>query len=348
MRVVVAGTGFGAQHLDWLAACPDAAIVGVYAHRDTDRLRSTAARHGAAAASADLPAFLRDVAADALVVATPPATHAALLHVALQAGLHAISDKPLAADIADARQLAEAAAARTPGKDAVTFQWRSHPGIVHIRDGIASAAIGAISHVELRFHHDFLAGRETPWPWRHRVGDAGAGALGDQGVHLFDLLRFVSGAEWQVASAIGQRSWPTRTHRGETIACETEDVADVVLRCAAAPTLAFVHVSRVATGLRSLAVRVFGTEGTLDLQVDPDTASGTFRHLGPDGGDGAVEAERRDYVAPSLNPYPALIRRARGGDPRMVADFADGLAAQRLVEASVTLMRRHTLEEILP
>lgn len=50
-----------------------------------------------------------DPAVEAVVVATPPATHAPIVRAALSAGKHVFCEKPLATDVAEARALAELA-----------------------------------------------------------------------------------------------------------------------------------------------------------------------------------------------------------------------------------------------
>jgi predicted dehydrogenase len=279
--------------------------------------------------------LIRSSRADALVVATPPESHAALLRIALEAGLIAISDKPLTADVVSSRALVEATASN-PSKGVVTFQWRHHPGIAYLRDQLANAVIGTLSHLDIRFHHDFLSAQETGCPWRHRADQAGAGTLGDQGVHLFDIARFVSGQEWSVVSAVGHRMWPRRSFNGATIDCETEDVADVTLKAEHGLQLAFIHTSRVATGIRALLLRAYGTAGTIELDVHPDTGSGTLRHLTASG-----ERFSETYNAPSLNPYVSLLGGDRTTDHRSNAGFADGLAAQCLLETAVSSMKHH-------
>jgi predicted dehydrogenase len=53
--------------------------------------------------------LLDDPAVDALVVASPPATHAEIVRAALEAGRHVFCEKPLATSAAEARDLAELA-----------------------------------------------------------------------------------------------------------------------------------------------------------------------------------------------------------------------------------------------
>lgn len=62
--------------------------------------------------SADLGAALADPAIDALVIATPAATHYDVANAALDAGKHVYVEKPIALSVEEGRKLGEKAAAR--------------------------------------------------------------------------------------------------------------------------------------------------------------------------------------------------------------------------------------------
>lgn len=235
-----------------------------------------------------------------------------------------------------------AATKNDPSKGVVTFQWRHHPGVASLRKSLASGMLGTLSHLDIRHHHDFLAAQETGCLWRHRSDAAGAGTLGDQGVHLFDLMRFITGLEWSVVTAVGHQMWPTRTYRGEMVACETEDVADVTLQVARGSQRAFLHTSRVATGVRALQIRIYGTQGTLELDLHPDSGSGTLRLQQSTGAAASVET----YHSSSMNPYPAIISADHTNIHPHTALFADGLAAQSLLEAAASLMQHHQVKDL--
>ncbi len=105
---LVGAGAFGANHANKLASLPLSAFQGLY-DADAVRAQEAAARHGVRA-FASLEALLDAV--DAIVVASPARTHAAIGLAAVQAGKHALIEKPLAATAAEARAIAEGAKAR--------------------------------------------------------------------------------------------------------------------------------------------------------------------------------------------------------------------------------------------
>jgi len=79
---------------------------------DTARLSAITEQYDGALARPDLASVLGDPGVDAVVIATPAATHGGLVDRALDAGKHVFVEKPLCLDIAEGQALAEKAAAR--------------------------------------------------------------------------------------------------------------------------------------------------------------------------------------------------------------------------------------------
>ncbi len=262
---------------------------------------------------------------DGVVVATPPDTHEHLATAAARAGMTVICDKPLAGSVAAAERMVSVAG--TLGF--VTFQWRLHPVVRALRALHGSGSFGELLHIDLEFHHDFLSGASTAWPWRHSRATATAGTLADQGVHLFDLLRFVTGAEWRVSDADCSVAWNQRTHQNSVISCETEDIAQVRLASGQVPSAAArVLASRVTFADRAIRVRALWTSGTAEAAIDVEDGSAVLRIAGRTTG----EWQTTRYAAQSMNPYPAILAALNETSRTDVpALFADGLAAQRML-----------------
>ena len=133
LKAGVAGAGvFGGFHAAKYANRPDAELVAVY-DLDLERARAVAAPHGAEATD-DLAAFLAGL--DVVVVATPGDSHAAVARAALDAGVHAYVEKPLATRVEDARTLVALAAQRglvlaCGHQERVTF---AAMGLLHARE----------------------------------------------------------------------------------------------------------------------------------------------------------------------------------------------------------------------
>jgi len=79
---------------------------------DPARLATVAGQYDGALAAPNLASILTDPAVDAVAIATPAATHGALVAQALDAGKHVFVEKPLCLDIAEGEALAAQASAR--------------------------------------------------------------------------------------------------------------------------------------------------------------------------------------------------------------------------------------------
>jgi len=108
LRVGIAGAGhFGRYHALKAAAEPRAKLVGIH-DIDTERARTVGWEAGAP--DMDFAALL--AVCDAVIVAAPAEVHHTLALAALNAGKHVLVEKPIAATLVQADELAACAAAR--------------------------------------------------------------------------------------------------------------------------------------------------------------------------------------------------------------------------------------------
>lgn len=109
LRVGVVGGGLIAQavHLPLLEAMPDHFRLCAVAD-PSERVRSgLAARYGGIDAYADWRQMIATGGIDAVVVCSPQSNHADVVLAALDAGVHALVEKPLCIDVADADAICE-------------------------------------------------------------------------------------------------------------------------------------------------------------------------------------------------------------------------------------------------
>jgi predicted dehydrogenase len=329
MRVALVGTGFGSVHLEWLGACPDLTVTALCYRKNRSRAVALAEHYGIECVTDNVATLVDRHRVEALAVVTPPASHEELLTAGLSGGLAVVSDKPLAQDTASAARLA--ALANASGLRAlVTFQWRQHPALCALRRAVLDGELGSVFRADMEFHHDFLAGPQTAWPWRHHKASAGAGALGDQGVHLFDLLRWLLPGPWRVTSGSARTVWPQRQHGEETVHCETEDMAEVRLTSEDRAVDSRIRVSRVSAGHRTVRVAVHGDRGTAVVELSPD--DGRARSVVSLTDTGGVRTS--DFLPDVMNPYRLLAGTTDDPDLR-AATFEDGLAAQLLLDEAL-------------
>jgi predicted dehydrogenase len=109
-------------------------------------LERHAAAHPQARQTRELDELLADDALDAVVLATPVPTHAALAVRVLEAGKHCFVEKPLAQSVADA-ELAVAAAERTDKVLMVGHLLQYHPGIARLKALMDEGSLGDVHYI---------------------------------------------------------------------------------------------------------------------------------------------------------------------------------------------------------
>lgn len=105
IRVGLVGCGYwGPNLIRNFASCP-ATEMAVVCDRDPARLRMATQTCPGLRTATDFRQLLEDPTIGAVVIATPPQTHAALARAALQAGKHVLVEKPLTTSLRDAEDL---------------------------------------------------------------------------------------------------------------------------------------------------------------------------------------------------------------------------------------------------
>ncbi|CAN5252706.1 Gfo/Idh/MocA family oxidoreductase [soil metagenome] len=140
-------------------------------------------------------------ASEAVVVASTNVEHRRYTEAAASAGVHVLSEKPLATTLGDARAMIDSC--RAAGVQLGTaFPVRSSAAVISLRELIGRGALGRI-----------LAVRGTnpgryPGRWFGDPALAGGGAVMDHTVHLADALRWLLAEEvLRVHSEVGSWLW---------------------------------------------------------------------------------------------------------------------------------------------
>ncbi len=198
---------------------------------------------------------------DAVAIATPNNSHVTYALEALKHGLHLFIDKPLALDLAGARSVLKAATDK--GVIGITtLSSRGHPVTVRAHELLEQGALGRLLYVRGHFHAEFMADSNVPRVWRAERGTAGAGALGDLGAHLFDLVRYVSGLEFERLAAMTSIAFPKRP--GGQV--ENDDEVALIAELSNGISGAF-SLSRVHTGgPQTIEVEVQGTKAAMRVR----------------------------------------------------------------------------------
>jgi predicted dehydrogenase len=194
---------------------------------------------------------------------TPNDVHASITEAALDAGVHVLSEKPLAYDASEAAKLARAAA-EAGVVTGVCFNYRHFPLVQELRTLLASGGDGPIHLVHGAYLQDWLLKRDD-WNWRLDSTRAGTSrATGDIGSHWIDLAQHVTGdvitsVSARLGTLFDERIQPAEGDRqtfaqgdghGTAMPVDTEDMA-VVLFTTQRGVLGSVTISQVSAGWKN-------------------------------------------------------------------------------------------------
>ena len=186
---IVGPNGIGRLHADALRRI--GVEVAAVAASSEERAREHAHAMGVERWYAS-PEALIDSDIDVVHVCTPHYLHAPIARMALDAGKHVVSEKPLAISLADALDLSERAAA-SGRVHAVCYVYRYYAHVGQLRSWVAEGRLGQV-HLG---HGTYLADEllVAPSPWALEPDKTGPWlTAADVGIHWFDLLEHVTGA----------------------------------------------------------------------------------------------------------------------------------------------------------
>jgi predicted dehydrogenase len=136
--------------------------------------------------------MLRAERVDVVIVCTVDAAHADYIAAALDAGLDAITEKPMTADLEGCRRIL-AAQRRSGGRVTVGFNYRYNPVHRKVHELLHGGAIGEIGSVHFEWLLDLRHGADYFRRW-HRDKAHSGGLLVHKASHHFDLVNWWIGA----------------------------------------------------------------------------------------------------------------------------------------------------------
>ncbi|MDE2580352.1 MAG: Gfo/Idh/MocA family oxidoreductase [Rhodospirillales bacterium] len=309
LRIGVIGAGhFGRFHALKLATAPRATLSGIY-DRNPERARTVAWEAGAP--TRELAELIAQ--SDAVVIAAPAAAHHELAAAALRAGRHVLVEKPIAATLAEADDLAALAAAR-----GLVLQV-GHLERFSAAHGALSGRMGAALYIE--------ATRIAPFKPR----GTDVSVILDLMIHDLDLILTLTDSPIDSVDAVGA-----------AVASAHEDIANARIRFASG-AVATITASRVSARTER-RMRIFAADGYLAVDFANRKMTVIRRGQGQklpfvDGfgieevswqDHDALEAEHAAFIAAILDGVPVAVDAAAGRRALAAAlAVGDAMAASR-------------------
>jgi predicted dehydrogenase len=198
LGVAVIGLGVGESHISAFEKDPRCRVLSL-CDSDSVRLVEVGQRHPGKKLVDDFAEIIADENINALSIASYDDTHFAQVMEALASGRHVFVEKPLCRSEEELSAIETALALRPDLQLSSNLILRRSPRFMALRERIASGEMGRIYCYE----GDYLYGRvhKLIEGWRGRIPDFSVTLSG--GLHMIDLIRWLSGAEVVEVVAMG-------------------------------------------------------------------------------------------------------------------------------------------------
>ncbi|MFC3883521.1 Gfo/Idh/MocA family protein [Bacillus songklensis] len=262
LKVGVIGCGSIAQHrhLPEYAFNKDVELAAV-CDINEERAKQVAEKYGVKAYTS-YKELLQSGEVDVVSVCTPNYLHAPISIAALNAGVHALCEKPMATSKEEAEAMIEAAE-KSGKKLMIAHNQRFVKSHQKARQMIESGEIGKIYSFRTAFGHPgpeawSVDGKES---WFFKKEQAFIGAMGDLGVHKTDLLRYVLGEEIVEVGAFVETSAKDFADVDDHAVCVLKTESGIIGTLAA---------SWAYVGKEDNSTIIYGEKAILRLEDDPN------------------------------------------------------------------------------
>jgi 1,5-anhydro-D-fructose reductase (1,5-anhydro-D-mannitol-forming) len=272
--------------------------------------RAFAERFGVERFHVDLEALVHDPDVDAVYIALPNALHHAAVLAAARGQKHVLCEKPFALTVAQARDMVEAC--RNAGVILrIAHQIRLDMAVGRTRDIVRSGRLGRLIAMTL----ERASGLGVRTAWRQDASQSGV--IFDVGVHLLDLIQWVSDQHFVEVSALTQ---PDRLRQ------EPDDTITVLGRLSG-DCQAVVRATReVASAENNLIVE--GSEATLITSALRFAKEHIVRVR-----DGLHETEERFPASPAYELEVLAFENELRGERSLLPDGDDSVQTVAVTQA---------------
>ncbi|MDQ6788345.1 MAG: Gfo/Idh/MocA family oxidoreductase, partial [Acidobacteriota bacterium] len=279
-------------------------------------------------------------------ITTPPNTHYEMVLRALEFGKHILCEKPMAFNVAQAREMTERAKEKNV-LALIDHELRFQSGRKKAFEILRALDIGKIRHAKYTFRAPHRGDENLPWNWWSDKRQGG-GALGAIGSHVIDSLLWLTGAD------ISQIFCQLQTHvkhrrdakTNEMRAVTSDDEANMILRFAdndlVEDATANVSVSMVEFPNYQHALEFSGTKGALRVEYKGEVfvakaGENNWRQIENISLGTAIEGVGDTGFSRGFMAFaPEIIKAIREGKTEIenAATFADGLKVQEVLDAA--------------
>lgn len=268
---------------------------------------------------------------DAVEICTPNYLHVQMATDVINAGKPVNVEKPLSCTMDDVHLVTEALE-KNPQPNMMCFSYRFFPAVRFAKYILEQGLIGDITTVNVEYLKSsaYWPGRRLEW--RFDKEKSGTGVIGDLGVHLIDMIRYLVGDIKSVTARKGIVVKERKKLDSEEYApVTTDDYCMVIADIEGGATASF-NITRCAHGhANTIKYDIFGTNGVISFNLNDPSV------LGICIGDIDIKTCGVRTVKVPTEFYASqeqtFIDIALGRCKEASADIYEGVASQKILEA---------------
>lgn len=254
---------------------------------------------------------------DAVIVCTPPSSHADIAVTFLNRGTPVLCEKPLSMDVVTARSLC----ARAEEKGvvlAMASKFRYVEDVIRAKSIIASGLVGDVILIE----NTFAATVDMSRRWNSDPAISGGGVLIDNGTHSVDIVRYLVGPVVELMAVEGRRIQDLLVEDTVTLLMRTESGAD-----------ASIDLSWSINKEQDTYIRVYGSHGMVHV------GWGASRYRQLTSPDWIVFGKGYDKISAFRRQLLNFCNNIRHGEPLLISP-EDAVASVEVIQAAYQALHK--------
>jgi predicted dehydrogenase len=344
VKVGIIGTGFARKvQIPAFLQCENAEVVSIASGR-RENAEQTAREFNIKHFTDDWRETVKRGDVDLICITTPPNLHLEMTVFALEHNKHILCEKPMAINVAEAREMTERAKEKSV-LALIDHELRFQNGRQRAFEILRRGDIGKIIHAKYNFRNASRGDVNLPWNWWSDEKQGG-GALGAIGSHVVDSFL------WFLAAEISSVFCQLQTHvkerkdsNGKMRSVTSDDESNLILRFAdgdlTEDATGIVSVSMVERPKYENLIEFFGTKGALRVGYRGEIFTATEEEK--DWREVEIESDKpiksvadTGFSRGFTSFAPKIIEAIQTGKTEIehAATFEDGLRVQQVLDAA--------------
>ena len=335
-KIGIIGLGrISGNHIGQLLNCADAKITAV-CDIDAEKLKSAGDRLNIPESHrfADYRELIACPDVEAVEICTPNYLHVPMALDVVRAGKAVEIEKPLSTTYENGVGELASEVNRTGLPAMMCFSYRFMPAVRYAKDLIEQGKLGKLINVMVEYLQSgvFIPGRKLEWRFVKEY--AGSGTLGDLGVHLIDMTRFLVG-DFESVYAMSKTVVTERQKldSDEFAPVLVDDLTGMMARLKGG-VIANMLFTKCAIGeSNTIRFEIYGTDGIIKFNLNnPNEITLCF------SGEKRTDGKQETIPVPEEYRHGqeyALVQAVQGNLTPYFPSVIEGAACQRILDAAV-------------